>query len=236
MKITKSAKTVDEAIKLAVEELGCSVNDVEVVVLEEPKSGFLGFGARNALVEVKLKEESFENLDIKKELTEEIKECSEKCSCGCENKDENFEVAKEFLLGLIEKMGTNGEVAYEVKEESVEFTIEKSDNFRMLIGKGGETLDSIQYILSIFARNNCGSDKRVYLDINGYKEKKAEQIREVAMKYAKKAIKYKKVMRLRPMNAYERRIVHGTLHNMAGVFTVSEGEEPYRKVVIKPKF
>lgn len=232
MKITKSAKTVDEAIKLAVEELGCSVNDVEVVVLEEPKSGFFGFGARNALVEVKKKEDSFEDFDVKKELTGEVEK--EKCSeCCCSG---DFELAKEFLVGLVEKMGTNCEVFYKVNEESIEFTIENSDNFRMLIGKGGETLDSIQYILSIFVRNNYKTDKRVYLDINGYKEKKAEQIREIAMKYAKKAIKYKKVMRLRPMNAYERRIVHGTLHNMAGVFTVSEGEDPYRKVVIKPKF
>lgn len=235
MKITKSAKTVDEAIKLAVAELGCSINDVEVVVLEEPKSGFFGFGARNALVEITLKNDVLENLETKVEIEKETHREFSNTSLSDEN-GEDFEVAKKFLIGLIEKMGTNAEVSYEVKEDCIEFKVEKSDNFRMLIGKGGETLDSIQYILRIFTRNNCNTDKKVYLDINGYKEKKAEQIREIAMKFAKKAIKYKKVMRLRPMNAYERRIVHGTLHNMAGVFTVSEGEEPYRKVVIKPKF
>ena len=85
-------------------------------------------------------------------------------------------------------------------------------------------------------RDSCNVEKRVYLDINGYKVRKEENIRKMAMAFAKKAIKYKKVMRLRPMNAYERRIVHSTIHNMKGVFTVSEGEEPYRKVVIKPKF
>lgn len=234
MKIKKSAKTVDEAIKLAIDELGCSINDVEVVVLEEGKSGFFGFGARNAVVEVSLKEDK----KICKE--EKVSETVAEKTCTCEeNKLENsgnFEKAKYFLEELIQKMGTNGEVSYKISDDYVEFQIEKSDNFRMLIGKGGETLDSIQYILSIFVRNNCTTDKKVFLDINGYKEKKAEQIREIAMKFAKKAVKYKKVMRLKPMNAYERRIVHGTLHNMPGVFTVSEGEEPYRKVVIKPKF
>lgn len=121
-------------------------------------------------------------------------------------------------------------------EEALNFYIENSKDFNMLIGKSGETLDSISYLLNIFTKRNCNVEKRVYLDINGYKVRKEENIRKMAMAFAKKAIKYKKVMRLRPMNAYERRIVHSTIHNMKGVFTVSEGEEPYRKVVIKPKF
>ena len=133
-------------------------------------------------------------------------------------------------------MGTDCELIFSEDEEAISIDIEKSEDFKMLIGKSGETLESIQYILNIFARRNTSLEKRVYLDVNGYKKRKEESIREMAMTFAKKAIKYRKVMRLRPMNAYERRIVHATLHNMKGVFTVSEGDEPYRKVVIKPKF
>ena len=133
-------------------------------------------------------------------------------------------------------MGVDGEITSDEDEEAVNLYINKSDDFKALIGKSGETLESIQYIVSIFARRHTSLEKRVFLDINGYKKRKEESIREMAMTFAKKSIRYKKVMRLRPMNAYERRIVHSTLHNMKGVFTVSEGEEPHRKVVIKPKF
>ena len=212
MSIIKSAKTVDEAVKLALGELSADIADVDVKVIEKPKSGFLGFGSRDALVEVSC--------------------CKEALSA----KSDDIEKIEEFLKGLISNMGVNGEISYDEDEEAINLYINESDDFKVLIGKSGETLESIQYILSIFARRNTSLEKRVYLDINGYKKRKEETIRETAMTFAKKAIRYKKVMRLRPMNAYERRIVHSTLHNMKGVFTVSEGEEPHRKVVIKPKF
>lgn len=229
MSIEKSAKTVDEAIKLALDELGASTDDVNVEVLETAKSGFLGFGQRDAKVLVSLKKEKIEenSLDSLKNETNEKKESVSL---------DDIEKIKKFLLDLIKNMNTTAEVSFKEDDEALNFYVEKSNDFNMLIGKSGETLDSIQYILNIFARRNCTLEKRIYLDINGYKVKKEENIRQMAMSFAKKAIKYRKVMRLRPMNAYERRIVHSTIHNMKGVFTVSEGEEPYRKVVIKPKF
>lgn len=222
MSIEKSAKTVDEAIKLALEELGVGTDDVNVEVLETPKSGFLGFGQRDAKVLVSLKNAKEEKV---------LEDSKEK-----EVSLEDVEKVKTFLLDLVKNMNTTAEISFKEDDEALNFYIEKSDDFNMLIGKSGDTLDSIQYILNIFARRNCSFEKRIYLDINGYKVKKEENIRQMAMSFAKKAIKYRKVMRLRPMNAYERRIVHSTVHNMKGVFTVSEGEEPYRKVVIKPKF
>ena len=151
-------------------------------------------------------------------------------------KSDDLKKIEGFLKDLILKMGVDGEIASDEDEEAVNLYINKSDDFKALIGKSGETLESIQYIVSIFARRHTSLEKRVFLDINGYKKRKEESIREMAMTFAKKSIRYKKVMRLRPMNAYERRIVHSTLHNMKGVFTASEGEEPHRKVVIKPKF
>ncbi|WP_313962298.1 RNA-binding cell elongation regulator Jag/EloR [uncultured Parvimonas sp.] len=231
MSIIKSAKTVDEAVKLALGELSADIADVDVKVIEKPKSGFLGFGSRDALVEVSLKnEKEFEKEDSQPSV--EVSCCKEALSA----KSDDIEKIEEFLKGLISNMGVNGEISYDEDEEAINLYINESDDFKVLIGKSGETLESIQYILSIFARRNTSLEKRVYLDINGYKKRKEETIRETAMTFAKKAIRYKKVMRLRPMNAYERRIVHSTLHNMKGVFTVSEGEEPHRKVVIKPKF
>lgn len=238
MKVVKSAKTVDEAVKLALEELSVDIADVDVKVIEKPKSGFLGFGARDALVEVSLKEEKEDFEEVVDEVIEAVEEVIEETCCkkvdSC--KSEDIEKIEAFLKELILKMGVNGEVTSDEDEEALNLYISDSDDFKVLIGKSGETLESIQYILSIFARRNTSLEKRVFLDINGYKKRKEESIREMAMTFAKKAIRYKKVMRLRPMNAYERRIVHSTLHNMKGVFTVSEGEEPHRKVVIKPKF
>jgi hypothetical protein len=231
MSIIKSAKTVDEAVKLALGELSADIADVDVKVIEKPKSGFLGFGSRDALVEVSLKnEKEFEKEDSQPSV--EVSCCKEALGA----KSDDIEKIEEFLKGLISNMGVNGEISYDEDEEAINLYINESDDFKVLIGKSGETLESIQYILSIFARRNTSLEKRIYLDINGYKKRKEETIRETAMTFAKKAIRYKKVMRLRPMNAYERRIVHSTLHNMKGVFTVSEGEEPHRKVVIKPKF
>ena len=231
MSIIKSAKTVDEAVKLALGELSADIADVDVKVIEKPKSGFLGFGSRDALVEVSLKnEKEFEKEDSQPSV--EVSCCKEALGA----KSDDIEKIEEFLKGLISNMGVNGEISYDEDEEAINLYINESDDFKVLIGKSGETLESIQYILSIFARRNTSLEKRIYLDINGYKKRKEETIRETAMTFAKKAIRYKKVMRLRPMNAYERRIVHSTLYNMRGVFTMSEGEEPHRKVVIKPRF
>ncbi len=237
MSIEKSAKTVDEAVKLALEELNATIDLVDIKVIEKPKSGFLGFGARNALVSVSLKEKNSDNtVKENKENKENKEENKNNEDVLCSTSTEDVEKIKNFLSTLVEKMGTDCEILFKEDEEALNFYIENSKDFNMLIGKSGETLDSISYLLNIFTKRNCNVEKRVYLDINGYKVRKEENIRKMAMAFAKKAIKYKKVMRLRPMNAYERRIVHSTIHNMKGVFTVSEGEEPYRKVVIKPKF
>ena len=231
MKVVKSAKTVDEAVKLALSELSAEISDVDVKVIEKPKSGFFGFGSKDALVEVTLKDEKGKDIKENKDSIEET--C---CKDEVFVKSDDLKKIEGFLKDLILKMGVDGEIASDEDEEAVNLYINKSDDFKALIGKSGETLESIQYIVSIFARRHTSLEKRVFLDINGYKKRKEESIREMAMTFAKKSIRYKKVMRLRPMNAYERRIVHSTLHNMKGVFTASEGEEPHRKVVIKPKF
>jgi len=235
MKVVKSAKTVDEAVKLALSELSAEISDVNVKVIEKPKSGFLGFGSKDALVEVSLKEEKEKSKEHVKEV---INEVVEKTCCKEEAlvKSDDVKKIEGFLKDLILEMGVDCEVTSDEDEEAVNLYINKSDDFKTLIGKSGETLESIQYIVSIFSRRNTSLEKRIFLDINGYKKRKEEIIREMAMTFAKKSIRYKKVMRLRPMNAYERRIVHSTLYNMRGVFTMSEGEEPHRKVVIKPRF
>ena len=235
MKVVKSAKTVDEAVKLALSELSAEISDVDVKVIEKPKSGFLGFGSKDALVEVSLKEEKEKSKEHVEEVIDEVVEetcCKEEVLV----KSDDAKKIEGFLKDLILEMGVDCEVTSDEDEEAVNLYINKSDDFKTLIGKSGETLESIQYIVSIFSRRNTSLEKRIFLDINGYKKRKEEIIREMAMTFAKKAIKYKKVMRLRPMNAYERRIVHSTLYNMRGVFTMSEGEEPHRKVVIKPRF
>lgn len=158
MSIEKSAKTVDEAVKLALEELNATIDLVDIKVIEKPKSGFLGFGARNALVSVSLKEKNSDN--TVKENKENKEENKNNEDVLCSTSTEDVEKIKNFLSTLVEKMGTDCEILFKEDEEALNFYIENSKDFNMLIGKSGETLDSISYLLNIFTKRNCNVEKK----------------------------------------------------------------------------
>ena len=203
--IEKKGKTVEEALAIALEELGVGEEDVTYTVLEEPSKGFLGIGTKDALVKVEVK-------------------------------DSVAGSAKKFLSDIFSALDL--EVGIDVVHEDDSINIDLSgDNMGIIIGKRGDTLDSLQYLTSLVANKN--RDKyaytRVTLDTEGYREKRVESLKALSERLAAKVGRSGKRYTLEPMNPYERRIIHANLQDNEYVTTFSIGEEPYRKVVIAPK-
>lgn len=206
--IERSGKTVDEAIGSALRELGVERADVDVEVLDEGSKGFLGIlGTKQARVRVTLSD----------------------------SVDNKVERAVEFLDKLFEKMGVDPQIEQEMGTEGLVYLRLSGSRMGMLIGRRGQTLDSIQYLVNLVANQGGGPRARIVLDAEGYREKRAETLRGVAQRLAEKAKKQGRKAALEPMSALERRVVHMALADDDDVETRSEGDEPYRRVVIVPK-
>lgn len=198
-------KTVEEATKKALLELGVPLERVQVEVLNEPSSGFFGLiGAKQARIRV------VENLTPETYL-------------------------EQFLIGIMGHMGLAGSVDIQTSADAIKMNVSGA-KMGMLIGKRGATLNSLQYLLSVvYHKHFPGESRRVILDVEDYREKREETLRILALNLASKATRYRKEVILEPMNPQERRIIHTTLQGNTSVSTFSQGEEPYRKVVISPK-
>ncbi|MEA4822948.1 MAG: RNA-binding cell elongation regulator Jag/EloR [Clostridiaceae bacterium] len=141
------------------------------------------------------------------------------------------EEAREFLAGLLERMGVTAEIAEVESEDGIALDI-RGENMGVVIGRRGDTLDALQYITSIVV--NRGQDEHIKLtiDTENYRAKREESLASLANKVAGRVLKYKKSVTLEPMSAYERRVIHSTLQNTRGVTTFSTGSDPNRRVVI----
>lgn len=233
-KIVVSAKNVQKAIDEALKQLGVNQEDVDIHILDE--GGFF----RKAKVEVscdflddETEKAKVEKVDKKEEKKKE--KLDKKEEEKAENNKENsiIEVAKEFLIKLANKMNITCEIDFVETENGVIFNA-SGENVGGLIGKRGETLNAIQEILSNYTRNK-GFKERVFFDVENYKNRREVSLTSLAEKMALKAVRSGKRVRLEPMTAYERKIIHTTLQNYEGVTTKSEGEEPNRYLVIIPK-
>jgi len=141
---------------------------------------------------------------------------------------------KEFLSRLLELMGIEARI--EVTEEEEQIMVRLSgQNMGLVIGRRGETLDALQYITNLVVNKGRSDAKRIILDTERYRSRREETLRKLAQRLANKVQRTKKSIVLEPMNPYERRIIHSALQNHPYVTTYSEGEEPYRKVIIKLK-
>lgn len=199
--IEKSAKTVEEALKLALIELEATVDEVNLEVLEEPATGLLKiFSKKEAVIRVSLKE----NAD---------------------------RIAKDFLNDILDKMNVFGKISTRLDGKNLYIDIEGKD-MAVLIGRRGQTLDSLQYLISLVVNKNREDYVRIILDTENYREKRKETLEKLAHKLAYKAKKLRKDVILEPMNPYERRIIHSALQGNPSINTRSEGEEPFRKVII----
>ncbi|MBP5772641.1 MAG: protein jag [Eubacterium sp.] len=198
-------KNVDDAITNACQELGITSDKLDYEVVEEGGSGFLGLGKKAAVIKAK-------------------------------KKGDVDEIAADFLNKVFDAMDLTVKLDVNIEDQDNEQTINidiVGDDMGVLIGKRGQTLDSLQYLTSLIV-NKESDDKfsRVRLDTENYRERRQQTLENLAKNIAKKVKRIKKPVALEPMNPYERRIIHSALQNDKYCTTRSEGEEPYRHVVV----
>jgi spoIIIJ-associated protein len=142
--------------------------------------------------------------------------------------------AADFIVGVCERMGARVDIEETETEDGYKLTL-RSNSMGMLIGYRGDTLDALQYLANLAANRNASEYKRIMLDSENYRSKRQRTLERLATKYASRARATGRSVSLEPMKPYERRVLHAALQNNEYVTTYSEGEEPYRRVVIKPK-
>lgn len=237
--IRVSAKTVDDAITEALIQLGVTSDRLEYKVIEKGSLGFLGIGMKQAVIEAWKKEEPVEEIEEPKSVsveTKEEKELTEVSKVGQDKVSEDtIQAVESFLKDTLKAMGMDVEITYEIDEEGALNIDMKGDNMGILIGKRGQTLDSLQYLANRVANKYQDSYVRVKLDTENYRARREETLRKLAKNIASKVKRTRRAVSLEPMNPYERRIIHAALQSDPQITTHSEGEEPYRKVVIALK-
>lgn len=203
--IEVSAKTVDDAITEASIKLGTTSDKIEYEVIEKGSTGFLGIGSKNAVIK------------------------------ACKKFSVDGEVL-EFLNNVFRAMDMEVEVLINVNETNRQIDVElKGDDMGVLIGKRGQTLDSLQYLTSLAINKSSENYYKVKVDTEDYRKRRKETLENLARNIAYKVKKTRRSVALEPMNPFERRIIHSALQNDKYVTTHSEGDEPYRHVVVTLK-
>ncbi|HCJ08146.1 MAG: protein jag [Lachnospiraceae bacterium] len=206
------AKTVEEAVTAATVALGITSDELEYEVVEKGSTGFLGLGAKPAIIKAKKKEEEVVNQTVSTGLVDKT---------------------KVYLDSLFKAMDIETEVTIDFDEENnnMDINLEGSE-MGILIGKRGQTLDALQYLISLYVNKESEAYVRVKLDTENYRARRKDTLENLAKNIAFKVKRSRRSVTLEPMNPYERRIIHSALQNDKYVATRSEGEEPYRKVVV----
>ncbi len=203
--IEVSAKTVDDAITEACQRLSVTSDKLEYEVVEEGSAGFLGIGAKPAVIKAKVKSSV-------------------------------QDIAKTFLNEVFEAMGLT--VVVDIKYDEIDNLMDidlSGDEMGVLIGKRGQTLDSLQYLTSLVVNKDVENYIRVKVDTENYRKRRKDTLENLAKNIAFKVKRTKRSVSLEPMNPYERRIIHSALQNDRYVTTHSEGDEPFRRVVVTLK-
>ena len=204
--VTIEKPTVEEAIAAALKELRAENNEVEIEIINEPSKGFFGLGSKDAKVKVTI-------------------------TNGPEER------ARKFIDILLKKMSIEADYEVNYSDNILNVDIVKigEDDKGIVIGKRGKNLDEIQFLLNLMVNKGRENYVRVIFNVEDYRAKREETLKRLALKMADKCKYYNRKVKLEPMNPYERRIIHSTLQDEKGIITYSEGEEPYRKVVIDKK-
>jgi spoIIIJ-associated protein len=202
--VEKKGKSVDEAIKAALDELSCEIDDVIIEVIEEPSKGLLGLVKKPAIVKVSVREKPEEDV-------------------------------RQTLEDLLNKMKLDYRITnVEWEEGRVRINITGKD-MGLLIGRKGETLNAVQFVLGLIVNRNREDRVRVVLDVEDYRKKREESLEALALRLSDRVKKTRKSVVMRPMSSQERRIVHTALQGDPQISTYSMGDEPNRKVVISLK-
>lgn len=279
-----TAKTIDEAKKLAELKFGKPMSEIRFEIIDEGKRGFLGIGKSDAKVKASYeekvsasaesKEEPKQSAEVKPELadvivnapeqtaeksasaqkesaTSEISSETVKCNTSEEEDSDEYsldkftltenesliapkvKIARDYITSILRAMGISAEYKIYQNESGAIINIE-SDNNGTIIGRRGETIDSIQYLCSIIANKGDKDYLRITVDCYGYRKKRRETLEHLAAKVAKSALRTGRPQPLEPMNPYERRVIHSAISKIDDVSSRSVGEEPYRKIIISP--
>ena len=203
--IQVSAKTVDDALTEACVQLGTTSDKLEYEVIEKGSTGFLGIGSRNAVIKVR-------------------KVCSVE------------DIVKDFLDQVFKAMDMEVEILIKKDEDNHFLDVElKGADMGILIGKRGQTLDSLQYLTNLAVNKHSDHYYKVKIDTEDYRNRRRETLENLAKNIAYKVKRTKRAVSLEPMNPFERRVIHSALQNDRYVTTHSEGEEPFRHVVVTLK-
>ena len=201
-----SGKNYEAALNAALTQLCLSEEDVVVEVIEEGSKGFLGLGSKEAIINVK---EKFNPAREGQQFLNDI-----------------FKIMDiEIEIECTDKLNDKGIVVYNLSGENV----------ALLIGYRGQTLDSLQFLLNLYLNKNMDRKVRSFIDVESYREKREKTLNNLALRLAAKVAKNRRKIVLEPMNPQERRLIHLALQDDTRVRTYSEGEEPYRRVVVVPK-
>jgi len=260
-----SAKTVDDAINEGLARLGTTSDKMEVDVIERESSGFLGlFGKHDAKVRVRLKEikpapvvekkvvkdnkpasvrnnvetktEEKPVVDIQRKPKKKFDEIEKIEPVSADRQEKAKTDAIKFLTDVFKAMKLEAVVNVEFDAAENELSIDvKAEDMGVLIGKRGQTLDSLQYIVSLAINKDSNEYVKVKLDSENYRIRRKETLENLAKNIASKVKRTGRPVSLEPMNSFERRIIHSALQGDPDCETFSEGNDPYRKVVVKPK-
>ena len=255
------AKTIDDAITDALVQLGVTSDQLDYEVIEKGSAGFLGINRKDAVIKARKKVvvpekkevvtetvaekkpekkqiapvEKKESVPEKKVEKNDKKEKSEKAAAPIDYAP-LVENVKSFLAQVFQAMELEVEIITKVDEENRMIDVEfKGPEMGMLIGKRGQTLDSLQYLTNLAVNKQSDSYVKVKLDTEDYRKRRRETLENLARNIAYKVKRTKRPVSLEPMNPFERRVIHSALQNDKYVSTHSEGEEPYRHVVVTLK-
>ncbi|MEW9031960.1 MAG: RNA-binding cell elongation regulator Jag/EloR [Planifilum fimeticola] len=206
-KVIVSAKTVEEAVEEALGRLDATRGQVRISVLEEPRRGWFGlFGARPAKVEVE-------------RIAPPVNP---------------VEQGLRFLKEVLSTMGLSVEVEVREEPEAVTFDL-RGDQLGLIIGRRGQTLDALQYLVNIVANRGAETRHRFILDAGGFRERRRKTLQDLADRLARQVLRTGKEVKLEPMSPADRKVIHTRIQTVEGLTTYSEGEEPDRRVIIAPK-
>ena len=243
-------KTIEDAITEACTKFTVTSSRLEYEVVDKGNSGFLGINSKPAMIRARVRDEEAEN-PVKEEKTETIEkeqvteEKAEESRSGsvqsaeapAEMDEEKYtKIIKDFLNDVFKAMEIESEItlSFNKEEGSIDVDLAGPD-MGVLIGKRGQTLDSLQYLLSLVVNKNSSDYIRIKVDTENYRKRRKDTLENLAKNLSFKVKRTRRPVSLEPMNPYERRIIHSALQNDRYVTTHSEGEEPFRRVVITLK-
>lgn len=250
--IEVSAKNVDDAVTDALVTLGVTSDRLEYEVIEKGSNGFLGIGNKPAIIKAWIKEEPVAEEPEVEEVPEEVEKTieepvieaaaetvAEAVSSGYEKTsdiEELKKIAGNFLAEVLDKMdlSTTVDMTYDEAEKELYIDVQ-GKHMGILIGKRGQTLDALQYLVSLVVNRRSEDYIRIKLDTENYRERRKETLENLARNIASKVKRTQREVSLEPMSPYERRIIHYALQDYRDITTESEGEGAYRHIVVKLK-